>query len=336
MRFGQVRAPGPLRRTFIHLRPAVMMKTTNPQSVSRTARLVLLPAMLVGASAAAQQPAWTDRDDPAGCTAKIPESAMSRVAIYASPVVATPSDTGRSRIALGYASDVTAAVATGIRRMLGSAGREIPDGDSVVGWRGARTTFRVVAHRQNGLSWRTIPDDSVTPDRRGDALLARALALHRDSNPAIPWPKNLRDATIAFDITLNGIMLDRNEVGLAPPMTDPQPAFSVMQPWMEPARELRRRPVNYPMRSADGLAGGFLILRFQVDTTGRVDMKSVGDVWPEDRPRLRGELGDFYRSFLAAVRRPLEDAEFTPARIGGCAVKSWVVETHDFRIIYRQ
>ena len=302
----------------------------------RRACMALLASAALTSGVAAQRAPWTDADDPAMCTAKLPVSDMARVAIYASPVVATPSDTVQAAIARSYAEEVTAGVASQVRRMLGATGREIPEGDSVVGWRGARTSFRVTAQRGRGLSWGAVHPDSVTPARQGDALLARALSVYRDSVPAVSWPRGIKAATIAFDIVLDGIRFDRNEVPFAPELHAPQPVFSVMQPWMEPAREVRRRPVSYPMRPADNLAGGLLILRFRVDTTGRVDMRSATDVWPEDRPRPRGDLGEFYRSFLGAVRRSLEDAQFTPARIGGCSVESWVIEGHDFTIIYRQ
>ena len=298
--------------------------------------MALVASAVFASSVAAQRAPWTDPDDPAGCTAKLPLSGMARVAIYASQVVAIPSDTIQAAIARSYAEEVTAGVAAQVRRMLGATAREIPEGDSVVSWRGARTSFRVTVQRGGGLTWTAVHPDSLTPARQGDALLARALAVYRDSMPPLTWPRGIRGSTIAFDIVLDGIRFDRNEVPFAPEMHAPQPLFSVMQPWMEPAREVHRRPVSYPMRSSDNLAGGLMFLRFQVDTTGRVDMKSVHDVWPEDHPRPRGDLGDFYRAFVAAVRRSLDDATFTPARIGGCAVKSWVIEGHNFTIIYRR
>jgi hypothetical protein len=64
-----------------------------------------------------------------------------------------------------------------------------------------------------------------------------------------------------------------------------------------------------------------LIMKFLVDTTGRVVDSTVRDVWRKDKPRLTGHELYQYTRFLRATTSALHRMEFEPASIGGCKVK---------------
>jgi len=124
---------------------------------------------------------------------------------------------------------------------------------------------------------------------------------------------------------------DRRRVRTGPQVETPEAVFTVMMPWTKPAYVIRGPRISYPSDLIGKGLMGFLTLTFVVDTAGRVELKTVRDIWPSDRPRLVGEMGRYYDAFAAAVRRGLPNARFEPARVGGCPVKIWVQQSFDFR-----
>jgi protein TonB len=80
----------------------------------------------------------------------------------------------------------------------------------------------------------------------------------------------------------------------------------------------------YPRYSETHRVSGTLLVQFVVDTSGRADMSTFHDLWPSNKPRLTGELGDYYAQFVAAVRDYAEKAKFTPARVGACKLRQMV------------
>lgn len=97
------------------------------------------------------------------------------------------------------------------------------------------------------------------------------------------------------------------------------------------ARSLRGPRISYPERPR-GHAEGTVILTFTVDARGRPDLNTVEAYWPPDRPPLKGELGEYYRLFVAAARRGVGSMRFEPALLGGCPVRQLVHLPVDFII----
>ena len=57
---------------------------------------------------------------------------------------------------------------------------------------------------------------------------------------------------------------------------------------------------------------------------GRADPSTVRDVWPKERSRLTGELGDYYRRLVNEATGAVERGRFYPAEIAGCKVRQLV------------
>jgi hypothetical protein len=77
---------------------------------------------------------------------------------------------------------------------------------------------------------------------------------------------------------------------------------------------------------------GTVMMRFMVDTTGRVDMTTVRDEWPSDQPRLSGQKAAYYREFLQAASDALASAQYKPATRGGCKFRQRAYQPFTFRI----
>lgn len=66
-----------------------------------------------------------------------------------------------------------------------------------------------------------------------------------------------------------------------------------------------------------------------------LELFSSGDerlAWPADKPRLTGQMGREYDSFVQVVIRSLGNTRFTPAMLGGCAVPQFVQQPFQFGI----
>lgn len=99
------------------------------------------------------------------------------------------------------------------------------------------------------------------------------------------------------------------------------------------ASALRRVPV-YLTPALTALLGdaiGNVVLRFVVDSTGRVRPGSVTHVWPRARPRLEGCLAEVYRSLVQAATQGLLTSGYVPATIGGCPVPRLVTRRMEWR-----
>jgi hypothetical protein len=185
------------------------------------------------------------------------------------------------------------------------------------------------------FSWRR-DDDWMLPDsavrRPSTELLERALAAVRDSEERVYFAEGAVRDSLLF--ALGYLWPGVTPFGQIEPLRVRVafPVFTLPTPWRTPALPIRHPRIRYPESSRRGRAEGTLILKFVVDTTGRVDMRTVRDVWPSDRPRLTGELGAYYKAFLAAATHALRDARYEPARIGGCPVRQLVQQPFAFKL----
>ena len=108
------------------------------------------------------------------------------------------------------------------------------------------------------------------------------------------------------------------------------PLWSVAVPFEEDVKQKVEPHIRYPDSPKSVSASAVVIMQFIVDTTGRVDPSSISDIWPADRPRLTGELGEYYRDFVIAVRAGLSSARYVPARVGGCPLRKMVTQPFHF------
>jgi hypothetical protein len=111
----------------------------------------------------------------------------------------------------------------------------------------------------------------------------------------------------------------------------PMPLFMVEVPWEKPVELLKVPRIHYPEVLQSLRVTGGVQLEFVVDENGKVTPGSVAEVWPDDPPKLDRFQMEAYRSFLRAVQRGLPSAEFSPAIIGGCAVRQKVRQVFNFQ-----
>ena len=262
------------------------------------------------------------------CTANLPSNVFTRVTIH---LTAAPVDSA-SRAVVSSVDLLTQSVATRLRAILGATGPVIPAADSTLMWDGLGAVF-VVVHTDGRYTWRE-PDTTNTarPVRAGETLLRRALAVTRDAEGIIVVPDGSLADSAVFGLSYWEPVVSPTGKMQAVPLRVGFPVFTLPIPWSRPAEAIRPPEVKYPPAPRNAAAEGVLTLRFVVDTTGRVDMSSVRDVWPSGRPRYTGALGVYYDEFVRAATRALEDARYTPAEIGGCRVSSLVMQPFRFKL----
>jgi hypothetical protein len=106
-------------------------------------------------------------------------------------------------------------------------------------------------------------------------------------------------------------------------------------PWEKPVELTKKPRIFYPEKSRANRMMGGVEIEYIVDQDGKVVPGSLAEVWPENRPKLDSFEMEFYRAFLRAVERGFPTAEFSPALIGGCAVKQNVKQVFNFEMGYR-
>ncbi|HEX5438748.1 MAG TPA: energy transducer TonB [Gemmatimonadaceae bacterium] len=260
----------------------------------------------------------------AECLSAIPADAMRRVTVY---LAADASDSA-TRMLLGNLGVLTQAVAERTRTLMGAPPGTLPKGEPAITWQTIGSGLTITAHRGGRLTFGLASDrDSTT----SSALLERALkAVVAADNAWFLWPDSTRDSLV-FRLTFHEPFFNRS--GDVHPVSAQNaiPVFSVMRPWEEQTRVIRRARVHYPSPLESGRIEGVVVMRFVVDTAGRVDLGTVRDLWPADRPRPSGEMAGYYRSFVTAVRSALVNERFEPARIGGCPVPQLVQMPFTFK-----
>jgi hypothetical protein len=197
-------------------------------------------------------------------------------------------------------------------------------------WRQLDGHVQVAMHRDGRFTWsvpRPEPEDSVagtlpaTAFNPARSLIVQALMLVRDAGVRPAWPAGARGDSLLFRLEYASPTVAQD--GTIHPLKArfALPVFALGVPWK---RELAVRDmpkVRYPDFARSIGAEGTVILRFTVDSTGRVIRGTVREQWPDDRPRLGGDLGRHYRDFLRSAMQSVASAEFAPALVGGCAVR---------------
>jgi hypothetical protein len=248
------------------------------------------------------------------CLARIPVDSMRRVPVY----LAAEANDSATRALLPNVSVLTQTVALRARALLGMQSDVLPRGEPTITWRNAPTGAAMIAYRDDRLAW-TASDSEGGP---AFALLDRALlAVRSEGGPWFIWPDSTVDSLV-FELNLRVPTVDRqHRAYFAAPVRNGVPVFSILEPWEDQVHVIRQPRPRYPVVLDDRRVEAVVVVEFVVDTTGHVDVGTIKDRWPADRPRLRGELGAYYRTFLRTVSSALEDARFEPARIGGCPVR---------------
>lgn len=229
----------------------------------------------------------------------------------------------RIRAALG---DPNALVAGDSIAALGSARTAVDSIATTLAPRGMDSAgVRVVATRGGAFRWgplRTAPSAAA-------ALLDRALAdVNRTGDLVIMPDAFTRDSVI---FTLRYQFGVEGGAGYVHAIMYGPATMAVFTLRVPVERQAAAVPgtlkAHYPESALYGRyerAEGVVHLQFVIDTTGRAVEGTIHDVWPKDRPRLSGSLGDHYQAFVDAAKRGVLGATFYPAEIAGCKVKQLV------------
>lgn len=261
-------------------------------------------------------------------TSKIP-----RVPVYVRVTVANRWDTSAAAGLLLIAE----AVATHVRAALGAPADSVPRGDSLFVtsrrdsagpdvWLGgiSGAGLRVVARRDGTLRWSPM-QQATSPVT---ALLDRALTEAKQGDETFIVPDAFTADSIPFTLDYHeeyGIEGGRVVARAGGPAS--LVAFTRRVAVEKQAASVPGTlRVAYPASArGSGSVSAAVQLSFVVDTSGRAVASTIHDIWPQDRPRLTGELGDYYREFVRAGTEGVLRGRFYPAEIGGCKVKQLVL-----------
>lgn len=294
--------------------------------------LLALPLLVAAAAFQAAGAQGVATVPAPSCLDALPPGELTRVPVYVEVVARDTAASGLTSVADLLAGDVAARM----RAMLGAAGGELPVGEPTFGWRDLEPSVFVTLRRDGSFAW--APDSASDasfdlPYRRaaGDSLVSALAAVH-GSGGRYPLPQGSALDSARFEMRLvrqgisrAGRMEPRSARAVAP-------VFSVAAPWESPVELVRPPRISYPTASQNAGTVGVVILRYVVDTTGRVDPATVREIWPEGLPRLKGELRRHYQRFLRSVIRGLDDARFEPGRAGGCVVHTLVQQPFEFNL----
>jgi hypothetical protein len=205
--------------------------------------------------------------------------------------------------------------------LLGAAPNILPKGDARLDWRGIESPLPLTAFRDG----RIVARYSHLAVPTAASLMATAL----DSVPTsamLNWSADSARDSIRFIIDFVRPTLD--SAGGVTPAHLKRPGLqllSILAPW---ERRVRPKPgqeaAHYPERARQGGYEGTVILSFLVDSTGHVAESTIKDVWPENKPRLRGIDLAQYDRFVRSSTQAARSMEFVPASIGGCNVNELV------------
>lgn len=263
------------------------------------------------------------------CFAKLAPNVFTRV-----PVLIDTKPADSAAVAILPAADILTQILTEkIRKTLGSETGPLPTGDSAVSWRQLGGAVIVTARRDGSFTWRK--DTTVSASFMGTAgldMLTKALTESSAGGDRIFWPEGVTGDSLSFRLSFEspsvrqGGKLEPLRVRVA------NPVFTLPMPYFQPAEMSKKPRIDYPIKSQSGNYQGFVVLEFVVDTVGRVNPASVHEVFePGVKPPV-GEVGQYYRSFLAATTRGLPTGEFKPAAIAGCPINQMVRQKFDFKL----
>ncbi|HEU4996304.1 MAG TPA: hypothetical protein VFT29_15915 [Gemmatimonadaceae bacterium] len=293
-------------------------------------RPVLAFALTLSLSVAT--PARSQAVDPAyagACVARLPREAFIRAPVF----LAAETDSANRPILRGGAM-LALVAGDRIRKAFGWTGgeKELPVGDSIQDWRHTHSGFLITTSPSGRFAWRRLTDAADTVLTAADRALEHALLALADEGQRLSWPNDARSDSLSFKLTFTRSLV-RKDLRIVPPEAYyPVPVFSLMTPWEQPAEMVAPPRISYPLAPRRDFREGTFIIEYVVDTTGAVDINSVRDRWPANKPRLTGERGKYYADFVQAVRNGLRHARFRPELVGGCAVRQRVVQSFNFAL----
>lgn len=228
------------------------------------------------------------------------------------------------------AHQLTAYASVEVMRLLGGSVDSLPRAEPVLGWRdlrGADASVRVTVQRDGRFAWRVPHADSSG----AAALLDRALRRVLAGGTVFPLSDGPLDS-VAFDLSLSvpehrrDGHIDSMRVHYAVAV------FTIATPWSTPVSAISVIPPRFPQQAMADVVGATVVLKFVVDSTGRVERKTIHDVWPASHSRLAGDRGVYYDDFREAAVRAVRTARFRPARLAGCPVSQRVVMPFIFKM----
>lgn len=266
------------------------------------------------------------------CFDAIPPSAMRRVPVY---LTARLVDSSASRVVLREAVDLlTQAVAQTARTMLGTTEGVLPAAEPTITWRGLETDLLVVARRDGGIAWQLAPPGLANELRLDDTsaqLVGRALDTLVAQGERVVFPEGFPADSVSWLLHLQPAFLDEKGEVTTPRMRVGIPVFTILTP---PQRQVGAEHVRvrYPddLRK-EGFIGN-VVMQFVVDTTGHPEPATIRDLLPAGQPLLGVRERWAYDRFVRAIRIALEQARYTPARIGGCVVRQIVQQRFTFAL----
>jgi hypothetical protein len=194
----------------------------------------------------------------------------------------------------------------------------------------------VTWHRDGRLT-RRIGEDAWRPESNSDStgalLIDHALTMaQRAGEVYMMWPDTVKRDSLEFRLGLEHASVDTSRTPGRFAERYAIPLFSV-DALMETDVAVVHMPVpRYPAWSQRDAVSGRVMMRFMVDTTGRVDMTTVRDEWASDLPRPSGQKAVYYREFLRAARDALAEARYKPATRGGCKFRQQAFAPFTFTI----
>ena len=279
---------------------------------------------------------------PVGATGQSPTGsgsacvdALDTASFHRVPVLlnATVPDAKWSAVLPG-ADLLAQSVALRVRELLGSAEGALPAADSLVNWKNLWGTIAVTVTRDGRFRSQVHSSSTMAMADPGSVLVLvkRALDEVAASGELVMWPETLAGDSATFSITIHRPIV--NKAGIVTPVALRQavPLFTIKTPWESPVDVKRNPRITYPEVSRTNAAYGTVRFAFTVTETGKPDVSSVEEVWPEGVARPKGDLLDYYAAFLSAVKRGLPSGQYQPAMIGGCAVSQRVIESFEFKL----
>lgn len=289
-----------------------------------TTRTLLAIALFAAAATSAQAQSVAAHAQSASqpsCLESIPDSALTRVPVFAAIAMADSSD----RTVPPVAANMLQSVVDRLDTMLGAKSGTLPHGDPGIRWDSIGRGLRVTWHRDGQLGWRIEDEiDSLHPSpTRTARLFASALdSAQAASETFMPWPDGFHTDSVQLMVYFRRPRID--ETGTVKPIDErvAVPMFTVAVP-REKSVGLQRRPraPRYPDELLHSGIEGKVTLQFVVDTTGRADSLTFRDLWPRGEPRLQGAQAAYYAQLVAAAKRAVMEARFFPAEVGGCKVR---------------
>lgn len=261
------------------------------------------------------------------CVYRIPAKAFKRVPV----LLQATADSASSAILQG-ADFFAQSVAFKLRDLAGGSDTQLADADSVIWWGSLSGEVRVTAHRAGSLTWKVPEWASGADTLRRSALAALRDAIEQvsSSGETVMIPEGFAGDSVSFGLSLIHPTVTKEGKIVPVRARQPIPVFTIGVPWEEPVEPSRNADVKYPELSRSLSSIGNVQLAFAVDRNGRVDTATVKEIWPANLERPTGSMLRSYEAFLAAVKRALPSARFSPATIGGCPTKQMVSQTFEF------